>query len=216
MRVLKDSRLNFFFGEANLFLLKHHQTMFLKAVFTQNIAPDADVTGYMLRAHRRLFERLNLNETHFDMVVEHLVSALSKAGAQKKHIQELQAYIGPLRTAFETEARKYGNSAPGGHSMTAALQAVFQAPTTTDHDGEEASSSEEGDRDSESDDESVYTSEVLQMEKSLNDSSAFQKSIGSSMASNISSQPPPVAYCSDADSEDHVETGQEPQDLWFL
>jgi hemoglobin len=60
----------------------------------------------MLQKHQKLFF-MGLNETHFDMVAGHLVTALQELQVRKALIDEVVAIIGPLRAVFEEGAKQF-------------------------------------------------------------------------------------------------------------
>jgi hypothetical protein len=77
-------------------------------VFTE-IPADLDVAQYMIDKHARLFQTLDLDESHFDMVAGHLVAALQQLNVPENLIGEVLAIVGPLRGIFADEAARIKN-----------------------------------------------------------------------------------------------------------
>lgn len=77
-------------------------------VFTE-IPPDMDIVAYMTSKHARLFQTLGLDESHFDLVVGHLVAALQQLNVPEHLVDEVTSILGPLRGIFVDEAQRVRN-----------------------------------------------------------------------------------------------------------
>jgi hypothetical protein len=94
--------------------LKRHQVEFLKIAFSH--VPDSlDVHNLLLEKHKRLFTSMGLNETHFDIVVNHFFDACCVQDVSQSLIDEAAAIITPLRIVFVTGAELYGQNGGGGN-----------------------------------------------------------------------------------------------------
>ena len=85
-------------------VLKGKQRDFFKVAFT-DIPKDLNVGQLMYKKHYYLFLK-GLNESHFDLVVGHLVGTLGSLGVDSSLIDEAVAIVGPLRAVFEKGSRK--------------------------------------------------------------------------------------------------------------
>ena len=69
--------------------------------------PDGyDVAAYMTKGHARLV-REGLDETHFDVVAQHLVGALTAAGEPPELVAEAVGVVAPLRDVFKRNAEEF-------------------------------------------------------------------------------------------------------------
>ena len=107
-RLVADEQLAKFFEGISIIRLKTHQKKFLTIAFTE-IPTDLDMVAYMIDKHSRLFQELELNETHFDLVAGHLVAALQQLNVPENLIGEVVAIVGPLRAIFANEAERIKN-----------------------------------------------------------------------------------------------------------
>ena len=107
-RLVADEQLAKFFEGISIIRLKTHQKKFLTIAFTE-IPTDLDMVAYMTDKHSRLFQELELNETHFDLVAGHLVAALQQLNVPENLIGEVVAIVGPLRAIFANEAERIKN-----------------------------------------------------------------------------------------------------------
>lgn len=78
---------------------------FLTLAFS-GIPEGYDAAGYMTRGHARLTAE-GLDETHFDVVAEHLVGALRSLDVPQALIDEVVAVVAPLRAVFERNAAEH-------------------------------------------------------------------------------------------------------------
>ncbi|CAB9521867.1 MAP kinase-activated protein kinase 2 (Fragment) [Seminavis robusta] len=104
-RLLADPDLAFLFTGKNMERLKQHQHQFLEMIFTE-LPDDLDVIHYIGERHQHLFAK-GLNETHFDLVLQHLLASLPKH-LSPVTVEEIKATIGSLRIAFEANGQ-YNN-----------------------------------------------------------------------------------------------------------
>jgi len=62
-----------------------------------------DVDGYMTKGHAQL-TREGLDETHFDVVAQHLSGSLAALGEPPHLVAEAIAVVAPLRAVFKRNA----------------------------------------------------------------------------------------------------------------
>jgi hemoglobin len=108
-KVTSDEKLKLFFEGVSMARLKVHQFNFLRFVFTE-IPKDMDVHHYLANKHKRLFNEKGLNETHFDLVIGHLVATLQQMSVSEPLIAEVAGIVGPLRSVFAQEAARIANA----------------------------------------------------------------------------------------------------------
>ena len=101
--ILNDPALEEFFGNTNMKLLRAHQKRFMVIAFTK-IPEDFNVASFIVQKHYRLFMK-GLNETHFDLVVEHLIAALKQMWVEQEEIDEIIEILGPFRDVFVKTAK---------------------------------------------------------------------------------------------------------------
>lgn len=93
-KVLADERIKHFFVNTDMRKQRHHQKMFLTYAFGGG-------NGYngqnMRAAHAHLVERMGLNESHFNAVVENLASTLTELGVSDALIGEVAAIAGTVK-----------------------------------------------------------------------------------------------------------------------
>ncbi len=105
---LTDERILRFFEGADLNKLRNHQFNFLRHVFSEGRV--GNYTGNNLYAwHKRLIEEEGLNTTHFDCMVENLVSRLEGAGLPQATVDRVSKAIIPMRMNF-SEATNFTKS----------------------------------------------------------------------------------------------------------
>ena len=98
-RNLEDERLARFFDGVDLDRLKKHQFNFMRYVFSDGQA--GRYTGQSLyQGHKRLIEEKGLNTTHFDYLIENLVTSLKELNVPQPIIDGEIQTIGPLRKIF--------------------------------------------------------------------------------------------------------------------
>ena len=85
-RVTADKNLDNLFEGADIHKLKKHQYRFLRMAFTK-VPTLVNVPKMMKEKDAKLFA-MGLNETHFDLVVGHLVGALKSLGVADKLLNE--------------------------------------------------------------------------------------------------------------------------------
>jgi hemoglobin len=92
--VLVDSRLAFFFGDKDVEVVLNHQRAFLATV----LGVEHRYRGRELgAAHRDLVERLGLDDTHFDAIVQVLSATLDQFGHAHETRQAVLARVMQLR-----------------------------------------------------------------------------------------------------------------------
>lgn len=93
-KVLADERLKHFFVNTDMARQRQHQKAFLTLAFG---GPSA-YTGRGLRAaHQGLVERMGLNESHFEAVVENLAATLQGLGVPAALIGEVAAVAATVK-----------------------------------------------------------------------------------------------------------------------
>ena len=69
--------------------------------------PDGyDVAAYMTKGHARLV-REGLDETHFDVIANHLAGALTAAGEPAELVNEAVGVVAPQRDVFKRNAEEF-------------------------------------------------------------------------------------------------------------
>lgn len=93
-KVLADERIKHFFENTNMAVQRNHQKRFLTFAFGGG-------TGYdgrsMREAHQHLVEKMGLDDSHFDAVVEDLAAALEELNVPAELIQEVAAVAETVR-----------------------------------------------------------------------------------------------------------------------
>ncbi len=85
-RILADDRIKHFFANTDMTKQRHHQKRFLTYVFGGSNQYD----GKSMRAvHSRLVREKGLNDSHFDIVVEHLGGTLLGLGVAEDLVKEV-------------------------------------------------------------------------------------------------------------------------------
>jgi len=93
-RVLADERIRHFFDGVDMERQRQHQKLFLTYAFGG--APNYPGRS-MREAHRHLVEKMGLNDSHFDAVVEDLALTLEEMGVESALIQEVAAIAESVR-----------------------------------------------------------------------------------------------------------------------
>lgn len=83
-KVLADPRISGFFENVDMRTQARKQKAFLTVAF-------GGPNNYTGKNMRRAHEKMDLNDTHFDAVVEHLGATLKELGAADSDIQEVAA-----------------------------------------------------------------------------------------------------------------------------
>jgi hemoglobin len=93
-KVLADPRINHFFVNTDMKKQRHHQKLFLTYAFGGG-------NGYngqnMRAAHAHLVDKMGLNESHFNAVVENLATTLSELGVSDELIGEVAAIAATVK-----------------------------------------------------------------------------------------------------------------------
>lgn len=93
-KVLVDDRINHFFTNTDMAAQRGHQKMFLSYAF-------GGMPGYngkgMREAHAPLVEKMGLNDSHFDAVVENLAISLTELGVSDELIGEVAGVAESIR-----------------------------------------------------------------------------------------------------------------------
>ena len=93
-KVLADARINHFFVNTDMKKQRHHQKLFLTYAFGGG-------NGYngqnMRAAHAHLVDKMGLNESHFNAVVENLATTLSELGVSDELIGEVAAIAATVK-----------------------------------------------------------------------------------------------------------------------
>ncbi len=94
-KVLTDARIKHFFVNTDMAKQRHHQKLFLTYAFGGG-------NGYngrnMRAAHAHLVDKMGLDETHFNAVVENLASTLTELGVSDELIGEVAAVAATVKT----------------------------------------------------------------------------------------------------------------------
>lgn len=85
-KVLADARIKHFFANTDMARQRQHQKAFLTFAFGG--APGYDGRS-MRAAHQGLVDKLGLDESHFDAVVENLATTLKELGVSDELIDEV-------------------------------------------------------------------------------------------------------------------------------
>lgn len=93
-KVLADSRINHFFSDTDMARQRGHQKRFLSYAFGG--MPNYSGKG-MRVAHAPLVEKLGLDDTHFDAVVENLAASLTELGVSNELIGEVATVAESIR-----------------------------------------------------------------------------------------------------------------------
>lgn len=95
-----------FFVNVPVATIQSHQGHFFKVLFgPEEEKPSADeLLEFMMRTHVRLFRKLGLNASHFDLVAGCLVASMNELNVPADLQKECLAIVGPLRVAFEQGA----------------------------------------------------------------------------------------------------------------
>ncbi len=93
-KALADTRINYFFTDTDMERQRSHQKAFLTFAFGG--APGYD--GKRMRdAHAPLVEKMGLNDSHFDAVVENLADSLNELGVNDELIGEVAGIAESIR-----------------------------------------------------------------------------------------------------------------------
>jgi hemoglobin len=93
-RVLADARIRHFFSNTDMARQRQHQKQFLSLAF----GGPAQYDGRSLRAaHQHLVEKMGLDESHFDAVVDHLAATLGELGVAPELIDEVAQVAASIR-----------------------------------------------------------------------------------------------------------------------
>lgn len=100
-KLVEDPHLEPFFRHANVAILKWHQFNIMSIAFTQ-VPDNVNVKDLILSKHRPLFEQhyCGLNETHFDIVLQHFCDTLTELDVDSNVIEDAKAVVAPLRDVF--------------------------------------------------------------------------------------------------------------------
>lgn len=93
-KVLADERIKHFFKNTDMDSQIKHQKRFLTVAFG---GPNQYSGRSMSIAHRRLVNKMGLNDTHFDAVIENLAATLVELGVPENLIAEAGAIAGSVR-----------------------------------------------------------------------------------------------------------------------
>ena len=101
--LLSDKRLLPFFEGSNIQVLKWHQFNFMSVAFSA-VPVGLNVPNMVLEKHKRLFD-MGLNETHFDIMMEHLRSTFAELEIDPHLVEEAVQVLKPLRDIFQQGAQ---------------------------------------------------------------------------------------------------------------
>lgn len=94
-KVMADDRINTFFAGVDMQRQASKQKAFLTMVFG---GPNRYTGRNMRVAHAHLVEKMGLNSSHFDAVVENLAATLRDLGVAEEHIAQVAAIAETTRT----------------------------------------------------------------------------------------------------------------------
>lgn len=94
-KVMADDRINTFFAGVDMQRQASKQKAFLTMVFG---GPNRYTGRNMRSAHAHLVEKMGLNSSHFDAVVENLAATLRDLGVAEEHIAQVAAIAETTRT----------------------------------------------------------------------------------------------------------------------
>lgn len=92
-KVLTDDRVNYFFDDVDMDKQIGKQKAFLTMVFG---GPNSYTGKDMREGHRHLLKR-GLNDTHVDIIIEHLGGTLKELGVSDEDIQEVANIANSVR-----------------------------------------------------------------------------------------------------------------------
>lgn len=101
-RLVADPELQPFFAHSDIQLLKWHQFNFMSIAFA-HVPEDFNVAELILKKHARFFA-MGMNETHFDLVIEHFKMTLKDLGIAENLIQDAVDMLSPIRPVFQEGA----------------------------------------------------------------------------------------------------------------
>ncbi len=88
-KVLADDRIKHFFEHTDMDKLRRHQTAFISYALGG--------PKYTGRSMEKAHEGMNLQEVHWDAVVEDLIASLREAGVNEEDIGSIAAALTPLK-----------------------------------------------------------------------------------------------------------------------
>lgn len=92
VKVLADPRVNFFFEDISMVKQKRRQKEFLSAALGSPVP-------YTGRDMRRAHEDLNLNETHFNAIAEHLLATLTELKVPEPQLTQIMTIVASTKDA---------------------------------------------------------------------------------------------------------------------
>ena len=93
-RVLADSRVNYFFKDTNMTTQHKTQLNFMSVAFGKQ---DKYSGLAMNIAHKKLIDKMGMNDSHFDAIAEDLKLTLEEMGVSKELVNEAITAVGGLR-----------------------------------------------------------------------------------------------------------------------
>ncbi|GAX74586.1 hypothetical protein CEUSTIGMA_g2034.t1 [Chlamydomonas eustigma] len=99
-KIMEDKKLLPFFQEVSLEYIKSHQVAFLGMAFDGPNPHKRFNVDIMVLAHARLIREKGLEQTHFDLFIQHFLSSLQHLNVPQLLINEMMTVVGPLRLAF--------------------------------------------------------------------------------------------------------------------
>ncbi|QDF96693.1 group 1 truncated hemoglobin [Azoarcus sp. DD4] len=93
-KVLADARIKHFFSSTDMARQRQHQKSFLTFAFG---GPNAYHGRNMRAAHQQLVDKLGLDDSHFDAVVENLAATLGALGVPQALIAEVGQVAASVR-----------------------------------------------------------------------------------------------------------------------
>ena len=85
-------------------VLSLHHKRFLS--ISLNKIPEYSSMRTMINSHHRHLFAQGLDESHFDLYIQHLAASMSTCNLSQEHIEEALAIVAPLRKIFEGGAKE--------------------------------------------------------------------------------------------------------------
>ncbi|KAF6265336.1 hypothetical protein COO60DRAFT_1039853 [Scenedesmus sp. NREL 46B-D3] len=98
--IYADPLLGPIFRGVNMVVLRQHVSYFIHQVTMFDAPMTERQLDYLRKVHKPVIARHNISQTHYDLMVGHLVDAMRTNGAQEQHLDMVQAKLQPLRDLF--------------------------------------------------------------------------------------------------------------------
>ncbi|WIA10150.1 hypothetical protein OEZ85_010355 [Tetradesmus obliquus] len=98
--IYADPLLGPIFRGVNMVVLRQHVSYFIHQVTMFDAPMTERQLDYLRKVHKPVIARHNVSQTHYDLMLGHLVEAMRTNGAQEHHLDMVQAKMQPLRDMF--------------------------------------------------------------------------------------------------------------------